>query len=87
MTGYSNNLPYAELIPLVRGKLDGSDPEKAFKFQQFSLRSGTDILKKGGDVTGIYTEKTYSVTADNKRMFQSSGGSASSCMSTAFIRS
>lgn len=84
MTGYSNNLPFTDLIALVKGKLEGSDPGKSFVFQQLSLRSGSDILKKGGDVTMNYTERTYSITADNKRLFDISGVPAANCPSNAF---
>lgn len=84
MTGFSNYLPYSELVPLVQGKLEGSDPEKRLVFQQLSLRSGADVLKAGGDVTMNYTERTYTITADNKRQFDITGVPAANCPSNAF---
>lgn len=72
MTGYSGSMPYPDLIAKLRASLEGTEP-RTFKFIQGSLRSGSDILRKGGDVTMQYTEKTYSIMADNKRVFRDVG--------------
>lgn len=69
MSGYSNTLPIGELVSRVKGMVLGEIPGRSFTFQQRSLRSGSELLKKGGDLTTNYVERTYSVTADNKRLF------------------
>lgn len=68
MSGYTNYLTIPELVALVGGKMESS-LGKSFTFQQRSLRSGSEVLQKGGDMTMMYSEKTYSVATDNKRLF------------------
>lgn len=83
MTGYSNyHLSKEELVEKVKETLQTD--EKSFTFVQQSLRSGSDLIKNGGDISMYYMEKTYSLLADNKRAFESTGVPAADCLSNAF---
>jgi hypothetical protein len=68
MTGYSQKYqPKQELIDLVFEHVTGANKDLTFVMSR--LRSGKDILKKGGDVTSTFTEMKYSFDADSKRLF------------------
>lgn len=69
-TGYQESLPKAARIDLFDKVFD---LDKKLNFMQFQLRGAIDILKasqdggSGGSVTGLYQEKQFSLTYDNRR--------------------
>lgn len=80
MTGYSvRNQPKSELIAQAKERVLGVS--KVLTFVQERLRSGKDILKKGGSVTPTFTEMRYSFESDSKRLYTNQGGNESYCMS------
>lgn len=68
MTGFNKKgFKIEELLDIVKTKIE-TDNDKSVFFTQFSIRSGTEILKYGGHVTGKYLEKTFNVIFDSKRV-------------------
>lgn len=66
---------------MVKANLSGAS--KQINFMQSRLRSGKDILKRGGVVTSTFTEMKYSFEADPKRIFEDWGGKVSRWTSAA----
>lgn len=63
-TGYQ----ISESMELVREKLlKCFQGDKTIRFMQYSLRSGTEICKKGGLVTSKLNEKNFNMKYDNRR--------------------
>jgi hypothetical protein len=50
---------------------DEENYNKEFTFPEHRLRSPIDIFKQGGHVTRVYTDKTFSLLFDNKRLIDS----------------
>lgn len=48
-------------------KLILNSTDKTIQYLSFSLRSGSEIFKKGGHVSDIYKDQSYSMNYDNKR--------------------
>jgi hypothetical protein len=57
------------MFDLFKDTIDNEENyNKEFTFPEFRLRSPIDIFKQGGHVTQVYTDKTFSLLFDNKRL-------------------
>lgn len=54
------------LYKLLHDTINSND--KTIEFTESSLRSGLDILKRGGSVTNVYKDKTFRMLYDNRRI-------------------
>jgi hypothetical protein len=80
MSGYSQPFqPLSELIEMVKTKMAGTKVAgtKELTFLQNRLRSGKDVLKRGGAVTMSLSEMRYSFEADAKRIYEGVEGNVS----------
>lgn len=64
MTGFQSSMSHDILTDLI---LTTFYKTKTIRFIQFSLRSATDIFKKGGDLTQTLSEKDFNLVYDNRR--------------------
>jgi hypothetical protein len=64
MTGFQKSNSHKETLDNILKIFKSS---KTLRFMQFSLRSATDIFKKGGDLTQKLSEKDFNLLFDNRR--------------------
>lgn len=70
-TGFqSKSFKHEDLVNLFQSSFNH---DKTIHYLQFSLRSATDIFKKGGSVSGKYQERDFKLVFDNRREILSDG--------------
>lgn len=67
LTGF-NKSKYNDLDDLRKLFLETLEGDKTLRFAETRLMSSLDIVKKGGHVTMIPSEKNYALRFDNKRV-------------------